>query len=224
MTLEYGSITTESDAVAFTATNAAIAEGPEAGSLTITDQAVSQYGAGTLTVTLDGVEVGPTAASDVGGSIAITLGTYWGSQANPPLVAVSIQNSYFYGSSSDNPGLSISPSGASLDGVDHPRERHLRRRGCVRRVRGGTSAGGTPLSTLTVTNTLFVNAKLALSTQATTTDSYDGFYGNTTNFAGTVVPGSNLVMENPLLDTSTPPGLLPASPSRRRGPDRRPGP
>ena len=201
--------------VAFTAKNAAILSG-----LALSTGGSPNFSSiGSISLTLDAVDVGANPLGGQGGAISIDFGVYY---LGPPLpsVTLSVTNSYFHGSSSDNPGLfiggppyedgynawnlTVTLENDTFDGV-----------GVLDSFSPGTNPAST--STLTVTNTLFVNAPLALSSQATTTDSYDGFYGNTTNFAGVVIPGAKLVTGNPSLDTSTPPGLLAGSPDRGAG-------
>jgi hypothetical protein len=74
-------------------------------------------------------------------------------------------------------------------------------------------------STLSVSlyNNLFVDNGVAIALTYAAIVGNNALYGNTTNYAGVATDGPGYVKANPLLDTSTPPGLLPGSPCRGAG-------
>jgi hypothetical protein len=85
-------------------------------------------------------------------------------------------------------------------------------------VGDGTAINLVVESTGTVTaslfNNLLVDNGVAIALTYAADVGNNALYGNTTNYGGVATDGSDYVKKNPLLDTSTPPGLLPGSPCR----------
>jgi hypothetical protein len=160
-------------------------------------------GGGSLS--LDGVDVSPGA-----GATAITT-----TQGTGETFTLSVQNSYLHDAENgiamttgEDPGNTtltlINNTFAHISGT------------AVSTPAGCVDTEVCPDPAVTYFNDLFVDNGVAVNLGINNTTSFgdNAFFGNTTNYAGTAVPGTGYVTTDPLLDTATPPGLLAGSPCR----------
>jgi hypothetical protein len=162
---------------------------------------------GGLAITLDGVEItssstaGPVISlgvSDMGDSLSLTVENCYIHDTG----GISLSTEYGYGM-----GLSFNATFLNNTFVDNTT--------AIDNAAEEEGSSGSVASSYF--NNLFVNNGLALDLAMTGTTGNNALYGNTTNYAGMAVDGPGYVKANPMLDTSTPPGLESGSPCRGAG-------